>query len=90
MSASPQKTSRKKVQTHWISPHHERIGGQNYDRFLIGRPLTDRAIEKYAVAGRYSNGKATRREIADMRRQMKESRDGNFVNRDGRMIYSPI
>jgi|SRR6185369_4811558 len=51
---------------------------------LIGKPLTDRQIDKYAEAGWYSA------EFKEARRiKMNAKRKGNFIESDGRMIYSP-
>jgi hypothetical protein len=78
--------------TSWTHPQHARIGGQNYDRFLIRGKLTDKKIAAYRASGRYAEGKATRREIAEMRRAAKASsrREGNFeIQGDGRLVYRP-
>lgn len=50
-------------------------------------PLTDKKIEKYMEQGWYSEDfRQARRE----RMNKKKNRQGNFVERDGRMIYAPL
>ena len=60
----------------------------NQDRFIVGKPLTDSAINKYAKDGWYSEAfRQKRKEV----QQRKLKRTGNFIlGNDGRLIFSPI
>lgn len=54
---------------------------------ILRGPLTDRKITRYAKQGFYSE------EFREFRRktmQKKSRRQGNFVQTDGRFIYSPL
>lgn len=63
---------------------------------VVGQPLSDKAIDKYASKGYYSEGfREARRELWAMRAAKKEARnqrrDGNFlIFKDGRKVYSPL
>jgi hypothetical protein len=69
------------------APNRPLRSSWNPDHMLVLGPLTDRKIEKYAQRGWYS---AEFRQARRERWQRKGKRDGNFVERDGRMIYSPV
>ena len=59
-----------------------------YDN-IVGKPLTDRRIEYYEKRGWYeAENKAARKKRAE-ERAARQQRKGNFVQRDGRMIYCP-
>lgn len=64
--------------------------GWNDSLFLFLGPLTDKKIAEYERKGHYSNAYRTaRREVWAKRQQAREKREGGFVRRDGRLIYSP-
>lgn len=74
-----------------------RLKSQNLEGFVVGKRLTDRAIEKYVKAGYYSaqavsDRKEYRQKLASMRNTRRERTVGdNFVlGEDGRLIYSPM
>jgi hypothetical protein len=71
----------------------------NESLMILKGPLTDRAIDRYKAQGWYSDEmraarkerqakKAEQRQRAAARRG--EKRGGNFIVREGRMIYSPL
>lgn len=73
----------------WVCVSPDNLGhirsGWNEAAMLIRGPLTDQKIARYAKQGWYSE------EFREQRRQkMKSRRKGNFVERDGRWIYSPL
>lgn len=61
--------------------------GWNEGLLLMHGPLTDRKIAKYEKEGWYSD------EFRQARREKmarKSSRNGNFIVRDGSLIYNPL
>jgi len=69
-----------------IDPHTPRIRSPQFVNIAMG-PLTDKKIDKYREQGWYSEEfRQARRE----RMQGKSKRSGSFVERDGRLIYSPL
>lgn len=60
----------------------------NQARLVVRGRLTDKRIEKYEKAGFYSaEYREARRKLAQRR---SDKRKGNFIERDGKFIYSPI
>lgn len=65
--------------------------GWREDHLLLRGPLTDKKIERYRRRGRYSPEFArARRDLIARKKAKAQKRDGNFIVRDGRMIYSPV
>lgn len=66
----------------------------NCEAMLIRGPLTDRKIEQYRKRGFYSEElKATRRDFQAKKKAKREARDKsnqNFIERDGRLVFSPL
>jgi hypothetical protein len=79
-------------ETRWIHPSHVRVKSPQIGDNIIGRPLTDKTIEKYQKSGWYeADAKRARLERAEKRARKKERREGNFtITDDGRMVYCPI
>jgi len=71
---------------------HRISGSWNPNRFLIGGKLTDKAISNYQERGWYtSEFKEARRELMEKKRIKREGkRTGSFIEKKGRLIYSPI
>lgn len=69
-----------------IDPSTQPIRSPQFVNITCG-PLTDKKIEKYAEQGWYSS---EFREARLARMNKKSKRSGNFVERDGRLIYSPV
>lgn len=67
---------------------------QHWPANRIGGLLTDRKIEHYRRNGFYSEDfRGARRDIWAKRKKKRdayETRDGNFIKTDGRLIYNPI
>lgn len=67
--------------------------GWNEAAFLMGKPLTDWKIAEYKRRGYYSA--AFREARADLlrrkriRHEVRSKRQGLFIEREGRLIYSP-
>lgn len=78
----------------WSAPISPIRSTWNANHLLIKGKLTDRKIEKYAQAGWYSDSfRAARREMFErrkMKREQREKRSGNFLEVDGRLVYSPL
>lgn len=56
---------------------------------LTGKgPLTDRKIDSYIKLGRYSAEYRQKRK--ELMEKKKLNRKGNFVERDGRLVYCPL
>ena len=71
----------------WDAPGPRIRSSWNIVRMIMRGPLTDKRIEHYQQRGFYSaEYKAARRELMAKR---AAKRDGNWVERDGRWIYSP-
>ena len=67
-----------------------RSGWPESGLLMLG-PLTDKRIAEYQKRGFYSaEFREQRRELAARRSKKRERREGNWVERDGRMVYSPL
>lgn len=65
--------------------------GWNISAMLRRGPLTDRKIAFYEKRGYYSTEfRDARRELMQRKQAKREQREGGFVIREGRMIYSPL
>ena len=64
----------------------------NEARLSVRKRLTDRKIAEYERRGFYSEEyREARRELWAKQAAKRQSlRNGNFVERDGRLIYSPL
>lgn len=54
----------------WRAPNHG-VRTQNYDRFLIGRLLTDTRIRAYELAGRYGTKRKLRVQAQELLKQLQ-------------------
>lgn len=66
-----------------------------WPRAFVGKRLTDKKIAKYEKLGYYDPAwQQARRELwksrAEKRKTLQERREGNFINRDGKLIFSPL
>lgn len=72
---------------------HRLRSGWNPSAFLIGKPLTDKKIAEYERRGYYSaelrEARAELQRRKKAKRELREHRSGEFIKRDGRLIYSP-
>jgi hypothetical protein len=70
---------------------HPLRGSWNESRLLMGKRLTDRRIGQYQKRGYYTEAfRQARRELMERKRGNRIQREGNFVEQNGRMIYSPL
>jgi hypothetical protein len=61
----------------------------NETRLLIGKPLTDRKIDRYQKLGYYSDELRQRRSEFQAKKRLK--RRGNFIeSTSGSLIYNPL
>lgn len=71
-----------------------RLQSQNLDRFVLGKKLTDKRIDKLIKDGFYSP--ETRQARSEFRKRLAQikaasKREGNFVRSEsGSLIYSPL
>ena len=66
-----------------IDPYLPRIRSANLNS-IVGAPLTDRKISSYMKKGYYNDEyRSARKQFCERKRQ------GGYVERDGRLIYSP-
>lgn len=55
-------------ETRWIHPIHGRgVRSQNFNRVVLGKPLSDKAIDKYQTTGFYDNRAWYRGEVKKKR-----------------------
>lgn len=62
----------------------------NETRLLVGDRLNDRKIAEYVRRGFYTEEFRQARRDHREKKYPKSKRTGSFVERDGRMIYSPL
>jgi hypothetical protein len=81
-------------QERWIHPNHIKVKTSKAFDNLVGKPLTDKVIQKYQDSGWYDlDSKMARRERAEknFKRQKRDNREGNFVISDeGKLVYCPV